>query len=146
FIGYTALMTLVLVAMTSLCLVYFLVPGIVHPAAAAETERARVPIYGELEFKGLPNPRGVDLGDEWKYRGYLPGGPASDAWAVWHIPQLPTRLDERLAVPCEFAFNVRRMTRAEEDRGASCTLIFETWRCNEAHKLQFDQERSRLLR
>src|SRR5262249_53497356 len=51
FLGYTVLMTGILLCMTGLSLLY-LVFHAVHPDAARETYTARVPVYGDLEFVG----------------------------------------------------------------------------------------------
>src|SRR5262249_51364111 len=52
FLGYTGLMTLVLLAMATVSLLYFAVPGRIHPDAARESWRARVPIFGGPELRG----------------------------------------------------------------------------------------------
>lgn len=145
FLGYTGLMTLVLLAMATVSLLYFAVPGRIHPDAARESWRARVPIYGALELRGVATPKGMRVAREWDYRGYIPGGPASPARAVWSFHELPGRLDERSAVPCEFVFDIVRSRRGEENKGAFCSFTFQTSRWSPAHKVDYDRELARAL-
>jgi ABC-type transport system involved in multi-copper enzyme maturation permease subunit len=140
FLGYTLLMTAVLVVMTGFSLLYLAIHA-VHPQAETETQRARVPVYGNLEFGGLlPGPTGIRDIKEWRYRGWIPGGPASQAHAVWVFAELPGRLDERTFVPCEFSFDIYRMTKGEENRGVRCSLTFQSWRWSPANKLSYDTD------
>jgi hypothetical protein len=140
FLGYTTLMTLVLLAMATVSLLYFAVPGRIHPEAARESWRARVPIYGELHLEGVPTQKGIRVARAWDYRRYIPGGPASPARAVWSFRELPGRLDERSVVPCEFAFDIFRTRRAQDDKGVPCTFYFQTRHWSPALKVDYDRQ------
>src|SRR5439155_8968364 len=84
FLGYTLLMSLVLVVMTSLSLLYVIRAP--NPRAAEESFKARDPLYGELVFYdggqrrgrvfegGAKKARGENVGMEWDYRSYISGG------------------------------------------------------------------------
>jgi hypothetical protein len=138
FLGYTMLLSVALLAMTLVSLMY--ISRGIHPDAERESWRARVPVYGELKFVGLPKAEGVNIGREWDYRRYIPGGPGTPARAVWVFHELPGLLDERTVVPCEFSFDIFRMTRGEENRGVKCTIMFQTWRWNPARMIEYDKE------
>jgi ABC-type transport system involved in multi-copper enzyme maturation permease subunit len=138
FIGYTSLMTLVLVVMNLLSLVY--VARGVDQEAADESLKARVPIYGELYVR---NPKNV--GYEWDYRQYITGA-ASDEDATWVFFNLPRHLaqgDE--PVRCEFTFDIFRTTKGEENRGVFCTFVFKGAQWDEKRLDQYQQERDRVL-
>src|SRR5262249_51341911 len=90
FLGFLALMTLVLVVMTAVSLLYVL-RG-VDPKAAAESLKARVPFYGELRFENTPSEaRGVSVGREWEYRTYITGpAPGQEPHrARWDFRNIP---------------------------------------------------------
>jgi hypothetical protein len=140
FLGYTCLMTLVLLAMATLSLLYFAVPGRIHPDAARESWRARVPIYGDLHLEGVPSQKGTRVAREWDYRSWIQGGPASPARAIWSFRELPGRLDERAVVPCEFSFDIFRSRRAQDDKGVPCTFYFQTSRWSPALKVDYDRQ------
>ena len=70
FLGFTALMTLVLLLMASVSVVYVL-RGI-DPEAAAESLKAREPLYGMLHFENTGDAqKGTNVGREWDYRSYI---------------------------------------------------------------------------
>jgi ABC-type transport system involved in multi-copper enzyme maturation permease subunit len=124
FLGYTFLMTLVLVVMTAFSLIY--VRRGIDQEAAEESYKARVPLYGNLDIKG-----GKNVGYEWEYRQYISGG-VKDEYAVWTFPSLPSSLAKRAqdTVPCEFTFEIFRTTKGpEENKGVLCTFAFENWQC-----------------
>jgi ABC-type transport system involved in multi-copper enzyme maturation permease subunit len=129
FVGFTALMTLVLVVMTTITLLYVL-RGI-DTAAADESLKARDPLYGDLTFLDTnehPNPKGISVGREWEYRSYIsrpmPGVPA--LVAVWNFNDVPRSLAGRQRVRCEFTLDIYRTTKGYENRGVSCRFSFET--------------------
>jgi ABC-type transport system involved in multi-copper enzyme maturation permease subunit len=124
FLGYTFLMTLVLVVMTSFSLLY--VYRTIDPEAKEESYKARVPVYGNLDITG-----GKNVGYEWEYRQYISGG-VKDEYAVWTFPSLPRSLTQRNedTVPCEFTFEIFRTTKGpEENKGILCSFAFENWQC-----------------
>lgn len=69
---------------------------------------ARVPIYGKLEFRdrdGLDADKGINVGDEWTYRGYIQG--ASPAALIWTFERMsPSRFPDGL--PLELTLGVFR--------------------------------------
>jgi hypothetical protein len=82
FLGFTALMTLVLLIMTSISVIYVL-RG-VDPEAAAESLKAREPFYGELKYENTKNEReGTNVGREWNYRSYITAARPNQEYAVW---------------------------------------------------------------
>jgi hypothetical protein len=124
FLGYTFLMTLVLVVMTAFSLIY--VARGIDPEAKEESYKARVPVYGNVDIKG-----GKNVGYEWEYRQYISGG-VKDEYATWTFPFLPRSLAERRqdTVSCEFTFEIFRTTKGkEENKGVLCNFAFENWQC-----------------
>jgi hypothetical protein len=69
---------------------------------------ARVPVYGKLEFRdrdGLDADKGLNVGDEWTYRGYIQG--ASPSALIWTFDRLsPSRFPDGL--PLEITLGVFR--------------------------------------
>jgi hypothetical protein len=129
FLGFLGLMTLVLLFMTAVSLLYVL-RG-VNPEAAAESLKARVPLYGELAFENTgTSGKGTNVGREWDYRSYITGTPSSQEpqLARWDFFELPADLDARKRVRCEFGFDVYRTTKGKENMGVSCTFTFQSWR------------------
>ncbi len=126
FLGYVALMTLVQLVMSALCLLYVLRE--INPEAAKESLKARAPIYGDLMFENTSDPnhrRGDSVGVEWEYRSYisygLPGG--KQQVAIWSFPAPPASVATRKEVPCEFTFAVYRTTKGKEYEGISCRFV-----------------------
>jgi hypothetical protein len=132
FLGYTLLMTGVLVVMTSLSLLY--VARGINKEAAEESYKARVPIYGEMGFK---NTTGENVGREWTHRKYISGPnrlqEGAPHYAIWTFPQVPERLSQRVhGVTCEFGFDIYRTHKNKpeaENQGVLCTFLAVSWRC-----------------
>jgi hypothetical protein len=134
FLGYTFLLTLVLIVMSLFCLVY-IARGI-NQEAAEESYKARVPIYGNLLVKG-----GKNVGYEWNYRQYISGDAKKDdpEYALWTFSDLPRDLANRgrkdnvpageEAIPVEITFDIFRTTKGEENKGIYCSFMFENWEC-----------------
>ena len=81
FLGYAWLMTLVLLFMTGVSLLY--VFREIDPDAQFESMRARVPLYGELQFRSRdPKFQGDNVGREWEYRRYIAGGANSSSFTL----------------------------------------------------------------
>jgi hypothetical protein len=134
-LGYACLMTCVLLVMSLMSLIY--VARGIGPEAAAESYKARVPIFGERwDVKG-----GVSVGREWDYRRYIQGG-ATNQEALWGFPELPSDLGRRSkpSIPCEFAFDIFRTTKGKEGRGVRCSFQFMNWKWNPANAAQYRQE------
>src|SRR5262249_1917777 len=132
FLGYTLLMSVTLLVLTTLCLGYVL-RGI-NPDAAAESLKARVPVYGDLSFQRIgdaytdneayqlvePGSRELNVGKEWDYYKYIPGvnleketGPILQA--VWRFDDLPSVLGKRPRARCEYKFDIYRQTKGKEN-------------------------------
>jgi hypothetical protein len=129
FVGFTGLMTLVLVVMATVSLLY--VMRELDPAAEEESLKARDPLYGVLNFrdpKENSNDKGISVGREWDYRSYIarsvPGIPPLAA--VWDFRDIPRSLGGRDKVRCEFSLDIYRTTKGQENRGVSCRFVFET--------------------
>lgn len=144
FLGFTWLMTLVLLLMTSVSVVYVL-RG-VDPEAAAESLKAREPLYGTLHFLNADDPnKGINVGREWDYRGYITAAaPNRDpGYAVWDFPNAPRSLADRDKVRCEFAFDIYRQTKGFENRGVACAFEYLTANFSERDKDAYNADRSR---
>jgi len=144
FLGFTALMTLVLLLMTSVSVVYVL-RG-VDPEAAAESLKAREPLYGALHFENTGDKeKGTNVGREWDYRSYITAAAPNQEpqYAVWDFPEVPRSLANRDIVRCEFAFDIYRTTKGFENRGVSCKFEFQTANFNDRDKDSYNADRSR---
>jgi ABC-type transport system involved in multi-copper enzyme maturation permease subunit len=146
FLGFTALMTLVLLIMTSISVIYVL-RG-VDPEAAAESLKAREPLYGELHYENTGNEReGTNVGREWNYRSYItaamPG--QQPQYAVWDFPVPSRSLSNRQTVRCEFTFDIYRTTKGFENRGVSCEFQFQTANFDKSQREAYSRERSSRL-
>ena len=145
FFGYVAVLSLVLFVMATVSLLY-VVRG-VDPDAAAETLKAREPVYGSLSFQGTSSDkRGENVGKEWDYRtfisGPMPGQPTQ--YAVWSFDHLPSKLADRKSVRCEFTFDIYRTTKGEENVGIRCAMAFATWRFQKGDEVKYDADRKAL--
>lgn len=128
FVGYVALLSMVLFGFVALSL------GLVYASrvsdeARDESMKARVPIYGDLEFRrGTERIKGESVGREWDYRSYIPGGRNSPHRALWTFRKrdLDSSLGKMKAVTCEFDFDIFRTTKGEENRGVFCTFFVVT--------------------
>jgi hypothetical protein len=78
---------------------------------------ARVPVYGKLEFRdrtGKPADKGISVGDEWTYRGYIEGG--SNAAAVWTFQGVtPERFPKGL--PVALTLGIFRTYKGDIEKG-----------------------------
>jgi ABC-type transport system involved in multi-copper enzyme maturation permease subunit len=145
FLGFTVLMTLVLLLMTTVSLTYVL-RGI-DPAAAAESLKAREPFYGELRFEGTHDEKqATNVGREWGYRTHItaptPGQPTQ--YAVWDFPAPPNYLGKRNQVRSEFTFDIYRTTKGYENRGVTCEFEFQTANFDKTQKDNYQKERNQL--
>jgi hypothetical protein len=141
FLGYAALMTMVLFVMTGVSLIYLVRQ--IDPDAASESLKARDPAWGDLHFEGTGDDnKGINVGREWGYRSYIaaqqPGQPRHTA--IWQFQSVSSSFKDRPAVPCEFSFDVFRSTKGYEDRGISTGLYFRTWRCKKGNVEEYQKE------
>jgi ABC-type transport system involved in multi-copper enzyme maturation permease subunit len=142
-LGFGALMSLVLLFMAGVSLLYVL-RG-VDPDAAAESLKARAPLFGSLTFENTESvDKGVNVGEEWGYRSYITAPTGGDApqTAVWHFSDLSRSLAGRKEVPCEFTFAIYRAYKGDkENRGISCAFAFQTWRFDRSHLEEYRRKR-----
>lgn len=128
-LGYTILSSAVLAVLSGLSLLLIWAS---NPSADAQSEsfKARVPVYGRLGFYNVrsrkADVKGQSVGREWEYRSYIAGGANTAERAVWSYfdGSLPGELKNKPLVPCEFAFDIFRTTKGEENKGVYVTLTF----------------------
>jgi hypothetical protein len=146
FLGYALLMSLVLIVMTSVSLLY--VFREIDPDAQVESMRARIPLYGNLAFRGKEgNYQGDSVGREWDYRRYIAGGKNSVQRAIWSYAALPQDLANRPEgkVPCEFSFDIFRTVKdkeGQEGKGVHCSFTYQTWRWDPKEEANYSRERN----
>jgi hypothetical protein len=143
FLGYVALLTLVLVAVSGVSLLYVL-RGI-DPDAAKQSLKARDTTYGELEFEGTKDRnQAVNVGREWGYRSYIPGPAPQEptVYAVWKFNDV-AGLKARKKVRCEFGFDIYRTNKGTINEGVLCTFIVQTAGFDPAQKQAYDNERKK---
>jgi hypothetical protein len=139
FLGFLALMTVVLLIMTGISLIY-VIRG-VNPEAAEESLKARVWVNGDLSFENTGDPRkAVNVGREWDYRSYITmAQPGQDPQvARFDFADLPSGMTGRKRVRCEFTFDIYRTTKGKENEGVPCTFEFRTWRFRPEYLNQID--------
>lgn len=141
FLGFLALMTLVLMAFTGVSLLYVL--RTIRPEAAEESIKAREPLYGELSFENTGSEKGINVGREWDYRSYItmvhPSRPQQTA--KWTFATVPSQLASRKQVRFEYTFDVYRTTKGQEGEDVRCTVRFETWRYEPGNDAKYFKER-----
>jgi hypothetical protein len=128
--GYLGLATVILVALSGVSLV-MLWASEPSEEAKYESYKARVPVNGNLEFLNVRKPteqfEGDSVGREWEYRKYIAGGRSTPHRAVWKFDNerdIRALADRPDAVPCEFAFDIFRTTKGDENKGVTCTFQF----------------------
>jgi hypothetical protein len=142
-LGYLGLLTVALFGMCTVTLLLIETSN-VDEAARAETMKARVPLYGELNWFSQSQGdqfQGVNVGREREYRRYLTGN--SSERANFNFPSLPSRLGRGDAVPVEFAFDIFRTSKgdaAEENRGIAVGFEVETWKWSQDKAPEFERE------
>jgi hypothetical protein len=146
-LGYVGLATVILGVLTavSLLLLWASDPS---EEAKYESYKARVPVYGGLEFRNV-RPQGSELipgesvGREWEYRRYIAG--ASPMRAIWKfddegsLRDLAERPD---AVPCEFSVDIFRTTKGDENKGVTCTFEFVAWPWGDPYRRDAQREKA----
>ncbi len=135
FVGYLALMTLVLLALTGVSVV-LITNTTMSDKARDETYKARVPHRGKLEFKSVRAEDrqekrdfdGTNVGREFDYRRYIAGHEKSPQRAIWKFASVPGQMErpEGDRVPVEFTFDVFRMTKGEADKGVAVNFTIVT--------------------
>jgi ABC-type transport system involved in multi-copper enzyme maturation permease subunit len=96
--------------------------GTFHIGPPRGALQARVPIYGKLRFldrSGKPTDKGINVGQEWTYRGYVEGRSLSAG--IWRFENLKSRdFPDRL--PIEMTIRVFRTYKGDIERGILGTL------------------------
>lgn len=130
FLGYATLFTVALVGMTGVSWVLIATAG-VDEKAREETYKARVPVRAKMNFASRKEGfEGTNVGREFDYRKYIGGDPISPQRAIWNFYSVPSGLTRnRDHVPCEFTFDIFRMTKGEENRGVDLDIRVVTWQC-----------------
>jgi len=124
FLGYVGLMTVALVGMTAISLL-FISTTTIDPKAKEETETARVPRRGKLEFASRKADfDGTNVGREFDYRRYIPGDPTAPHRAIWQYYEIPSSMKSAAgdAVPVEFTFDVFKLTKGVENKPVDVTF------------------------
>jgi hypothetical protein len=129
FLGYAALLTIVLLVVASLSLIY-VIRG-VNEDAKQESYKARVPVYGKLHFAGTKlADRGDSVGREWGYRSYITGQTkyrreGLRQFAIWDFQEIPADVRQRDEDTIfEFSFDIFRLSKGEEGKGVHCSFTF----------------------
>jgi len=97
---------------------------------------ARVPKYGTLRFKdraGQGSSRGVNVGNEWKYRSFVEGGTL--AAAVWTFSDItPEQFPD--ALPLEMTVRVFRSYKGEIEKGILGSLVVKNPKTGRSSAIQ----------
>jgi hypothetical protein len=139
FLGYMFLMTIALVFMTGISLLYLVRE--IDPEAREQSMKARVPVFGALSF--IPE-GGTNVGREWEYRKYIPGGAQSKHRAIYTFAELPADLADQsrgATVPCEFTFDIFRTLKGEEGKGVLCSFFFMTHNWDPSRQAEYERAR-----
>ncbi|HVL12801.1 MAG TPA: hypothetical protein VM529_09555 [Gemmata sp.] len=149
FLGYVSLMTLVLIGLTGVSLV-LVSSSSLSEKAREETYKARVPVRGSLEFKGLIGAlrddrqefAGTNVGREFDYRKYIGGGPTALQRAIWNFDTLPAALKTPAGdrIPVEFTFDIFKLTKGEQNKGVGVHIRFVTHQAEQQQPLQKTSE------
>jgi hypothetical protein len=143
FLGYVALLTIALVAVSAVSLLYVL-RGI-DPDAAYESLKARETTYGELEFEGTKDPKqATNVGKEWNYRSWISGPEPRQPtqYAIWKFGDI-RGLHDRKKVRLEFAFDLYRTTKGTINKGVFCTFLVLAADLDPVQKQAYDNERQK---
>jgi hypothetical protein len=138
FFGYTTLMSVALLIMTTIGWAYLTFGTTIDAKAAEESQRARVPVRGNLHFESRKGDSrkgtydGTNVGREFEYRKYVPGNRSTSERAVWLFGTVPNGLiSGRDAVPLEFTFDVFKLTKGKEDGGVDVNIRVVAHQCGQ---------------
>ncbi len=86
---------------------------------------ARVPVYGTLRFldrQGRPADKGINVGDEWTYRGNIEGG--TSCAAIWTFEGITEDRFSRLSegIPLELTLGVFRSWKGDIAKGIAGSI------------------------
>ena len=133
FFGFTLLVTVPLIFMT-LGTWLFISTTTLDEKAVEETQKARIPHRGQLYFRARSNEyKGTNVGREFDYRKYIAGSKSTSERAIWAFENIPAAMagTDRDAVPCEYTFDIFRLTKGDENRGVDINIRFTTWQCDQ---------------
>ena len=120
FVGYVALMTLVLAALTGISLVLIANTTLSEKAQGRNVQGACAgPRQAGVPEPARPTTRESNVGREFEYRQYIAGHPEAHHRAVWHYASIPSGLASAAGdrVPVEFTFDIYRMTKGVQNEG-----------------------------
>jgi hypothetical protein len=89
---------------------------------------AKAPVYGKLQIfdrTGKPADKGINVGNEWEYRGYIEGGTPgvqTKASAVWTFTGI-TEDKYRKGLPLEMTIRVFRSYKGDIERGVLGEIV-----------------------
>ena len=127
FVGYVTLMTVAIALVTGVSWLFIRTTSF-DEKSQAESFKARVPVRGAMKFMSRKQGfEGTNVGREFDYRRYIAGAPNSPQRAVWGFDELPAVRPGQESVPCEFTFDIYRMTKGVENRGVDVTVRATTW-------------------
>jgi len=139
-LGYIALETLALIGFCTISVLSVFTSGITDEARE-ETMRARVPVYGTLQLVSERSSefKGIDVGREHNVRKYIAGGQGTPHRAMWYFSDVGDlkNFTTMPKVPMEFAFDIYRTTKGEENRGVECTFDFWTWKWDPSREQEY---------
>lgn len=134
FVGYGVLVSIALGLMTVVGWVYLTFGTTFDPKAVEESQRSRVPLRGKIDFKArVADYSGTNVGREFEYRKYIAGAKTSSERALWMFDRVPSTLAaaDVPAVPCEFTFDIFRLTKGDENRGVDVNIRVVSWKCGQ---------------
>jgi hypothetical protein len=133
FLGYATLLTITLGFMTFVGWVYITYATTFDAKAVDESQRARVPLRGELNFRARTKDyTGTNVGREFEYRKYIAGSKSTTERGIYSFDDVPSSLASgRDQVPCEFTFDIFRLTKGEENRGVDVNIRVTAWQCGQ---------------
>jgi len=128
FLGYSAMMTIVLAIMVTLSVLYVYTITL-DTKAKDETFKSRVTARGKLSFRASREFEGTNVGREFEYRKYIGGSPQTRERAVWAFDRIPGNLvrRDRDSVPVEYTLDIFRLTKGEENRGVDVNIRVCAW-------------------
>jgi hypothetical protein len=92
---------------------------------AKDMLQAKAPVYGKLQIldrNGNPSDTGINIGDEWTYRGYIEGGYNTKSRAIWTFSGITKeRYPEFL--PLELNLQVFRTYKGNIEKGVLGEII-----------------------
>lgn len=110
--------------------------------------RARVPKYSEyvafFDRQGQPS-RGIDVGREWQYRGYVSGGTATEGTslskAVFHFEDFyESSFQKTDVLPLEMTLGVFRTTKGDIERRVVASLQIKSSLPDESGGFRFESD------